>query len=406
MNLMRSLRFASVCTGVGLFELAAHWNGWNCVFTSEIKPFCQRVLAKRFPDTAHYGDFTTKHFRAFARRHYRSRIDVLAAGLPCQPFSVAGLKKGQLDERHLGPAFVELCAAIRPAWVVVENVAGFIKMALDDFASAMEAKGYSVQAFVLPACAVGAPHRRDRVWIICHNPANADSINGRLERERTGRNRTGTRHQSGRCAADVAGFNQNAYRSADGEPSTSRRFGELRDASSANEIRHPANAYDSQRNRSRIVRNQRAKPADRLTRPNTYANRQRQPQPERTEQNQSGRAGYGDQRQFTDARPINGQIGLHGKSQAGWSPGKPTNGLAGFDGWAEHWYEAATRICGMDDGDAAGLDGSGVGSRYLEYRPTGRYRTARLEAGGNGLIAHIPYELFKLIRQHYNQSQK
>ncbi|WP_138501765.1 DNA cytosine methyltransferase [Spirosoma lacussanchae] len=357
-------RFASVCTGVGLFELAAHWNGWDCVFTSEIKPFCQRVLAKRFPDTAHYGDFTTKHFRAFARKHYRSRIDVLAAGLPCQPFSVAGLKKGQLDERHLGPAFVELCAAIRPAWVVVENVAGFVEMALDDFASAMEAKGYTVRPFVLPACAVGAPHVRKRVWIVCYNPANADSINGRLERERTGRNRSGPRYQSGGSAADVA------------------------------------NAYGSQRNRSRITRNRRAKPADRIARLHPDANRQRQPQSERTDQNQSGRAGYGDQRQFANAR----SEGLQGSQLSGASgqrsgASRSVAERAGFGGWAEHWFEAATRIHRMVDGHATELDQSGYGSGLLADGTGKRYRTQRLEACGNGLVPQIPYEIFRMIDQ-------
>lgn len=363
------MNHASVCTGVGLFELAAFWNGWQNVFTSEIKPYCCRLLEKRYPKTAHYGNFTTKSFRAVARRLHGNRINVLSAGLPCQPFSVAGLKKGQMDERHLGPAFVRLCAAIRPPWAVVENVAGFVKLALDDFTSAMEAQGYACQAFVLPACAVGAPHRRDRVWIVCYNAAYADGFDRRKQWDGASGHRQRARHQPGRRFANLtnayrqrqlqskgfipqvgrragngpkpAGFHQNANGSADGRLQTTGHKSELGHTSATDEIRDAA-----------------------------------------------------------DARRVNGENGIYGaESQRTGQAGKSTNRLAGFGGWSEHWYEVATRICGVDDGDAAGLDRLERGSGYVEYRPTGRYRTQRLEAGGNGLVPHIPYEIYKMISQ-------
>lgn len=445
-------RFASVCTGVGLFELAATWAGYQCAFTSEIKPYCKRLLAKRFPQTIHYGDFTTKSFRAHARINYRWHINVLAAGLPCQPFSVAGLKKGQMDERHLGPAFVELVASIRPAWVIVENVAGFVKMAFDDFKSAMEAKGYTCTAFVLPACAVGAPHRRDRVWIICYSAADADRINWGRQRQHPRSCGPGARHQFGRRLADltnaycfrfkIARFRQpvskskrnrkNAARhdknpngSTDGGVQTAWREWELRNVGAADEVWNAANPIGSRTgspaenirtwqyqsrsdtgNAYRIngdVSGYGAGPVSFDQTPpvsgfDSHSNGKRQQQPEGAVGNESGRIGDSDQRHPADA----GRAGLQGGQQSGTfvegsGASRPVAERAGFSGWDEHWYEVAARICRVDDGDAAGVDRLGSGSRFVEYRPSGRYRTLRLEAGGNGLVAHIPYEILRFI---------
>jgi DNA (cytosine-5)-methyltransferase 1 len=93
-------------------------------------------------------------------------VDLVCGGFPCQPFSTAGKRKGEADNRFLWPEMVRVIAAIRPTWVLGENVAGIISMALDKVHSGLESIGYTVQSFIIPACAIGAPHRRDRVWII------------------------------------------------------------------------------------------------------------------------------------------------------------------------------------------------------------------------------------------------
>ncbi|MCM1301977.1 MAG: DNA cytosine methyltransferase [Bacteroides cellulosilyticus] len=154
-------------SGIGGFDLAAEWAGWTNAFNCEIDPFCRRVLKYHFPNAIQYDNIKTTDFAV-----WRGRIDVLTAGFPCQPFSVAGKRKGTDDNRYLWPEVSRAVREIRPRWVVGENVRGFVNwsygMVLDTVFADLETLGYEVQPFILPACAVGAPHRRDRVWIVAH----------------------------------------------------------------------------------------------------------------------------------------------------------------------------------------------------------------------------------------------
>jgi DNA (cytosine-5)-methyltransferase 1 len=156
-------RVVEVCAGIGGFSLAAEWAGWELVGHVEIDPFCERVLKARWPDVVHVGDIYDCRGDEFGP------VDVLVGGIPCQPFSVAGRQKGERDPRHLWPEFKRLVEVIRPEWVVVENVSGFVRMALDAVWADLEDSGYAVGASVLPACGVDAPHRRDRVWVVARN---------------------------------------------------------------------------------------------------------------------------------------------------------------------------------------------------------------------------------------------
>lgn len=172
---------ASLFSGVGGFDLAAEWAGWTNMFNCDIDPFCRRVLAYHFPNAVQYEDIRTTDFTV-----WRGRIDVLTAGFPCQPFSVAGKRKGTDDDRYLWPEVPRAIREIRPRWVVGENVRGFVNwsegMVLDTVFADLEAFGYEVQPFVLPACAVGAPHRRDRIWIVAHRAdAGAEGLRERQE---------------------------------------------------------------------------------------------------------------------------------------------------------------------------------------------------------------------------------
>jgi DNA (cytosine-5)-methyltransferase 1 len=131
----------------------------------EIEEFPRKVLRKHWPDVPIFEDVRK------LKGSDVGAVDVICGGYPCQPFSLAGERRGKEDDRHLWPEFSRLVGELRPAWVIGENVAGHISMGLDDVLSDLEGQGYAARTFVIPACAVDAPHRRDRVWIV----ANANS---------------------------------------------------------------------------------------------------------------------------------------------------------------------------------------------------------------------------------------
>lgn len=149
-----------LCSGIGGFALAARWMGWRTIGFSEIDPFASKVLAKNFPGVINYGDIGSIPDGVGA--------DIITAGIPCQPYSCAGKRLGAEDDRAIWPVAREVIARVKPDWIVIENVAGFIGMALDGVLSDMEAEGYETGTVVLPACSVNAPHRRDRVWVVAH----------------------------------------------------------------------------------------------------------------------------------------------------------------------------------------------------------------------------------------------
>jgi len=164
---------ASLFSGIGGFDLAARIVGWENAFSCEIDPFCNRVLKFHFPDETKYNDIRRTDFSV-----WRGRIDVLSGGFPCQPFSQAGKRKGTDDDRHLWPAMLTAIWQIRPRWVVGENVLGIVNwnagMVFEQVCADLEAEGYQVQPFVLPASGVDAPHRRYRTFFIAYADSRDD----------------------------------------------------------------------------------------------------------------------------------------------------------------------------------------------------------------------------------------
>ena len=153
----------SLFSGIGGFDLAAQWTGWENVFQCEIDNYCQKILTKNFPSVKRFGDI-----KEFDGTQYTNRIDILSGGFPCQPFSIAGHRKGKEDARHLWPEMFRVIKEIRPTWIVGENVTGIIGLALEQVLSDLESAGYHTETFIIPACAVGALHKRDRLWIVAH----------------------------------------------------------------------------------------------------------------------------------------------------------------------------------------------------------------------------------------------
>lgn len=199
------LTHGSLFSGIGGPEIAAEMMGWKNVFHCEINPFGRKILDYWFPNSKSYEDITKTDFR-----EWQGKINVLTGGFPCQPFSCAGQRKGAEDDRYLWPEMLRAIREIQPDWVVGENVAGILTMVQPGSETALgreeslfgevdrertlhrqeyvvktvcndlEREGYSVQPVVIPACAVGAPHRRDRVFFIAHR---ADAGNEGMQRE-------------------------------------------------------------------------------------------------------------------------------------------------------------------------------------------------------------------------------
>lgn len=159
-------------SGIGGFALAAYWAGFTTEVFCEKDEFCQQVLRKHWPSVPIVGDI-----HQFDGTRYHGAA-LLTGGFPCQPFSVAGKQRGESDDRFLWPEMLRVIREARPHWIVGENVAGIINMALDGVLADLENEGYATQAFCLPACGVNAPHKRDRVWIVAHTAASRDWKDG------------------------------------------------------------------------------------------------------------------------------------------------------------------------------------------------------------------------------------
>lgn len=200
------MQHGSLFSGIGGFDLAATWMGWRNVFNCEKDPFCRKVLQHYWPEAVNYEDVCQ-----FNAAQYRGSIDIISGGFPCQPFSTSGRRKGKEDDRYLWPQARRVIEESRPRWIVLENVAGLFSILEPQGLSEMEVKavelfcadktlpaneiiirlqrrvigtiveeiasaGYvfpklsdgTPVLLCIPACALNAPHRRDRVWFVAH----------------------------------------------------------------------------------------------------------------------------------------------------------------------------------------------------------------------------------------------
>jgi DNA (cytosine-5)-methyltransferase 1 len=164
---MGTLTHGSLFSGIGGFDLAAEWMGWENVFHCEINEFSQRVLNYYWPEAELFTDIKKSDFTKYA-----NRIDILTGGFPCQPYSKAGKRRGKEDERHLWPEMLRAIKEIAPRYVVGENVRGLTNwnggLVFEEVCSDLENLGYSVAPLIIPASAVNAPHERQRVFFVAY----------------------------------------------------------------------------------------------------------------------------------------------------------------------------------------------------------------------------------------------
>lgn len=152
--------------GIGGFPLSCEWAGIENVWSNEIDPFCCKVLRKNFKHEIIEADIRT------IGKHNLKPVDIITGGFPCQPYSTAGKRKGKEDSRHLWPEMLRIIGEVQPSIVVGENVYGLLNwsggLVFNEVQTDLENLGYSVTPFVLPACGIEAPHRRNRVWFIAY----------------------------------------------------------------------------------------------------------------------------------------------------------------------------------------------------------------------------------------------
>jgi DNA (cytosine-5)-methyltransferase 1 len=169
------MQHGSLFSGIGGFDLAAKWMGWINIFNCEIDPFCRKILKHHFPNSYQHEDIRTTDFTI-----WRGQLDLVTGGFPCQPYSTAGKRKGKEDDRHLWPQMLRAIREISPRWILGENVRGLTNwnggLVFNEVQADLEAEGYEVLPFLLPAASVNAPHRRDRIFFVAYSNGIAGAL--------------------------------------------------------------------------------------------------------------------------------------------------------------------------------------------------------------------------------------
>lgn len=363
----RRLRHGSLFSGIGGFDLAAEWMGWDNVFHCELNVFCKQVLSYYYPNAKSYGNIKETDFRT-----YKGCIDILTGGFPCQPFSVAGKRQGTADERHLWPDMLRAVREIRPQWIVGENVRGIISwnagVVFEQVQAELEAEGYQVQPYVLPAAGLGAPHRRERVWFIAYAGSNGYG---------------GNRHPEDRQEAGKTEGNENQRQRVWHEPG---RDGATHAAAYTDNIR--CDNWSNYRQERSVQSNQRPAEKDQSER------QIREPWAGPASATPANAYSFGLERDASEGLP-EGRRGQPG-SEAFESAGD-----LGIPNW-ENFPQTQPTICRGNDGLPGKLDFDAL----FELFPTTvmpmtfpKWRTESIKALGNAIVPQLAYQIFKAIEQ-------
>lgn len=385
----QNLKHGSLFSGIGGFDLASEWMGWENIFQVEIDEFCQRVLQKNFPKTNKYYDI-----KKFDGTKYRGTIDIITGGFPCQPFSQAGKRKGSEDERALFPEMLRVIREVRPRWVVAENVGGIISIDNGDYfeevCSQLQNEGYEVQPVIIPASSINAPHRRDRVWFVAH-----DKRTGLLRLEQEGswsrerqilqdgqkRGEVGS-NRTGYCGDDVAYTESGESRKQTEQERRENISGGNKQTSSDTEITG-LHGSDTEGSSSAWIRSsEHIRSVEQGNASDTPTERDRRCKREESEKGESlcGSESSADTECKRLQRP-------KFKKQS-----RPEEELfKGNTGWDRNWIEVATELCSVDDGLPVELGGFKLSKA--------RHRIEQLKAYGNAIVPQVAYLIFKTINQ-------
>jgi DNA (cytosine-5)-methyltransferase 1 len=364
------LTHASLFSGIGGFDLAAQWSGFENIFQVEIDDFCQKVLTKNFPNTHKFLDIKT-----FDGSKYENKIDVLTGGFPCQPFSIAGKRKGSNDDRNLWSEMFRAIREIKPTWIVAENVRGILTteggLVFGQAITDLENEGYEIQPFIIPACAVNAPHKRDRIWIVAQNSLNSRWRHGRGEkRQPLGqfgefKSRNGKRIYSEKTDTDTPCTRLQTKGSQFQPIVRGKRDSDVTNAQSMRCNCETFSKYDVEK-----MEQQNGCGLDNC--PQNAANTD------------------SEQRQFLRQQITQQTLATLGRI------GNRGNGTIDrtkqFD---QQWYEVASELCRVDDGIPSELD---------KLRNTDR--KPRLKALGNAIVPQIAFNILRAIAYSFNNANE
>ena len=413
------MNHASLFSGIGGAEVAASMMGWQNLFHCEIQEFPRKVLQYWFPNSESYEDITKTDFTK-----WHGKVDVLTGGFPCQPFSLAGRRKGADDNRYLWPQMLRAIRQIHPTWVVGENVNGIKTMVescqvthmgrtdylfeenhlyreesrftLDKICADLEAEGYSVQPIVIPACAIGAPHRRDRVWIVAHR---SDPRAETVQQE----------GQDGICSARPSPHTQCDGHSSQGYGNQRERANKSKEGQDRPQLgsrRHgsgttPSYAHGTRQRR----RKNKQEPFTECSRTPNLGTRRQKRLASHSLQHRSHEVHQDHQSQFPDGARTNSLGGQrsspHSKCNR-WSQKYNDNGffeepqqgecqLGGADSPQSRWRNFPTQspVCRGNDGIPFDVD-----SLTISFP---KWRQESIKAYGNAWVPQVAYEIFRAI---------
>jgi len=382
------MRHGSLFSGIGGFDLASEWMGWENVFHCEWNEFGQKVLNYYWPKAISYHDITKTDFSI-----HRGTIDIITGGFPCQPYSMAGKRKGKEDERHLWPEMLRAIREIQPTWVVGENVLGLVNwdggLVFHEVQADLEAQGYEVQPYVLPAASVNAPHRRDRVWFVAYSKSCADSrksrkLSNEAKEENGGWIEPGTSSeqqvqlptQSSSLFGVVKNSNKDGWGSEFGQKESN--IGEQRNSCSRDNEWIPTD-HEKVRDVSYSERKGLQGCTD-----------------TREVSSKEGTLGTEGDKFTTESSSVDKQ------SNDSYSKIKGLEGLRGEErrhtklhrrqSRIENWqnFPTVSPICDGDDGL----------SNRLDSITFSKWRTESIKAGGNAIVPQVVYQIFKAIEQY------
>jgi DNA (cytosine-5)-methyltransferase 1 len=369
------MRHGSLFSGIGGFDLASEWIGWENVFHCEWNEFGQKVLKYYWPKSITYNDITKTDFTI-----HRGTIDILTGGFPCQPYSSAGKRLGKEDSRHLWPEMLRAIREIQPTWVVGENVRGLTNwnggLVFDEVQADLEAEGYEITPFLLPACAVNAPHRRDRIWFIAYNASYSSSIGF-------------CKHSSGEeLFSETFGTQlwmdkQNASDSASASQGA-KEFRQIRRENAEISGKGSQTIYDALRSNG-------------IEGTSSDSNGFGQSREKYREKESEWIAKNGEKPNASDSDSIGHESRKErerseGRSQSNDKLTKRRNKLPRAD---FQMFPTVSPICDGDDGLSDRLDG-------ITFP---KWRNESIKAGGNAIVPQVVYQIFKAI-EHYNELDK